>query len=431
MAADAEIRKYGESAMEITTLEKWIAKKINVDKLTQTNLKAYQLDKIREVMEYASKNSPFYRDLYLNLDIPSINLQNFSKVPFTSATDIQNQGTKMVCVEQDEIFRIVTLHTSGTTDKPKRIFFTKEDQELTVDFFDNGMQILTQPKDNVLILLPAQTPGCVGDLLAKGLERFGAIPHRYGIPQDFNETLEYIFENHIKVIVANPEHMLAIANLAEHTGKKPKIASILLSTDFLADSLMKQLTKTFGAKIYEHYGMTETGLGGGVSCQSLQGYHMRDADLYFEIIDPQTGENVADGIWGEIVFTTLTRKAMPLIRYRTGDYGRFLPQTCPCGSILKRLDKVYHRLDQQQFKITDFDEIIFSIDNIFNYEITINKNQKKITIILNTLNDNYDFTEILKPKLLPLTDGYELEIKKQLGFLPKHYQLQKRKINYV
>ncbi len=96
--------------------------------------------------------------------------------------------------------------------------------------------------------------------------------------------------------------------------------------------------------MFNHYGMTEMGLGGGVDCRALTGYHLREADLYFEIVDPVDGRPLPDGEPGEVVFTTLTRRGMPLIRYRTGDLARFLPGSCPCGTVLRRLDHVQGRL---------------------------------------------------------------------------------------
>lgn len=417
--------------MEMTTLEQWIGEKIGTIPLTEEALRAYQLQKINKTIRYAKEHSSFYQQLYPN-QLPSIlDWQQISQLPFTRAEDIQTQGARMVCVPQEAIYRIVTLQTSGTTAKPKRIYFTEADQELTIDFFDHGMRVLTKKQDPVMILLPARTPGCVGDLLARGLERFGAVAHRYGIPQHFEETLTYMKEHQIQVIVANPEQMLALAYLAEqqHIDFNPR--SILLSTDYVADSLMRQLAKRFHATVYEHYGMTEMGLGGGVSCQAVKGYHLRDADLYFEIIDPQTGENLPDGNWGEVVFTTLTRQAMPLIRYRTGDYGRFLTEPCPCGTVLKRLDKVYHRISGGPFRITDFDEALFAIDGIFNYQLNINRLKQEAEVILHTLQKGKDFGPQVQAALSPLLSSYQLSVRKAIGFRPEHYQLKKRQINYL
>ena len=82
--------------------------------------------------------------------------------------------------------------------------------------------------------------------------------------------------------------------------------------------------------------MAETGYGVAVECARHEGMHIREADLLMEVVDGE-GKGLDDGEWGEIVVTTLTRRALPLIRYRTGDEGRILPGPCPCGSVLRRL----------------------------------------------------------------------------------------------
>jgi phenylacetate-coenzyme A ligase PaaK-like adenylate-forming protein len=89
--------------------------------------------------------------------------------------------------------------------------------------------------------------------------------------------------------------------------------------------------------------MTEMGYGGAVACEARDGYHLREADLFVEVVDPETGRGVPDGVSGEVVFTTLAVSAMPLIRYRTGDLAHFLPEPCPCGSRLRRLGKIAGR----------------------------------------------------------------------------------------
>jgi phenylacetate-CoA ligase len=121
--------------------------------------------------------------------------------------------------------------------------------------------------------------------------------------------------------------------------------------------------------------MTEMGLDGGVECSAHDGYHMRDADLLFEIIDPVTGKPVNNGEYGEVVFTTLTRRGMPLIRYRTGDMSRFMTQPCPCGSVLKRIERVSGRIseamrlyDGSSLSLAQIDEILFRDPCVFAYE---------------------------------------------------------------
>ena len=92
----------------------------------------------------------------------------------------------------------------------------------------------------------------------------------------------------------------------------------------MPEAIGRVLEERWGCRVYNHYGTTEMGLGGGVQCSARRGYHFREADLFVEIVEPRSGEPVPEGVTGEIVFTTLTRTGMPLIRYRTGDLSRFL-----------------------------------------------------------------------------------------------------------
>ena len=417
--------------MKKTTLENWLAKKICVEKLSKENLREYQLNQIKNTVEYAKAKSSFYKDLFHDIDTTNFSWEKFVNIPFSDSQNLKEQGSKMLCVTQDDIYRIVTLSTSGTTDKPKRVYFTKADQELTIDFFCNGMQNITTANENFLILLPTKTPGCVGDLLRQGIERFGVIAHPYSVPTDFEHTLNYMIENQITGVLANPEHLLALAELADMKGIKHQLNSVLMATDYIAESLKKRIAEVFGCTVFQHYGMTEMGLLGGVSCSAKKGYHTCEGDLYIEIIDPKTGKNLPDGSWGEIVFTTLTREAMPFIRYRTGDSGRFLVEPCACGTIMRTLDKVSHRLDGNNFNITDFDEAIFAIKGIFNYDIQIDKEKQIISINAYILNDHSDYINQVIKAVKPIAQGYNVKAKTTIGFNSGHYQLRKRKIDYV
>jgi phenylacetate-CoA ligase len=131
------------------------------------------------------------------------------------------------------------------------------------------------------------------------------------------------------------------------------------------------------------------GYGGGVECVALNGYHMREADFYFEVVNPDTGEAIKDGQSGEVVFTTLTRDAMPLIRYRTGDIASFSPTPCTCGTFLKTMKKVLGRIDnkviigENKFLfLRELDETILKFNEVLDYKAYItDENLLKIEII--------------------------------------------------
>ncbi|SDH36471.1 DVU_1553 family AMP-dependent CoA ligase [Desulfosporosinus hippei] len=370
-------------AMATTSLEPWISGKINGDSaknLTRTQIENYQLQKLQETLLWAVSNSKFYKQLYSGLACEMGTLKDLLQLPFTTPEDLRQNPLDFLCVSQNEINRIVTLQSSGTTGKPKRLFFTEADQELTIDFFHHGMLTLVKPGDRVLIMLPGGTPGSVGDLLRLGLDRAGITGIVHGLVSNLESTLEQIQENKINALVGIPTQVLSLARFKDSQGRPVplSLSRVLLSTDYVPLAIAQELEKTWGCKVFNHYGMTEMGLGGGLECEGFCGYHLREADLYLEIIDPRSGLPVEEGQRGEIVLTTLTRRGMPLIRYRTGDLSRFIPEPCVCGTVLKRLELLKSRervylTETECLTMADFDEVLFALPKVMDFEVTLTK----------------------------------------------------------
>jgi len=327
-----------------TPLEPWIATKTGCRPLTRSDLERWQLHRLRETLAHARKHSPFYRDLLRHCGSPIAALPDIARLPFTTADDLRAGAQRFLCVSQSEIQRVVTLPTSGTTGEPKRLYFTAAELESTMEFFAAGMSAFTSSGDRVLILLPGEAPDSAGDLLARALERIGATGIIYGPVRDAAQTLAVMREKTVTVVVGLPVQVLGLARAPGGRGLAMK--SVVLTSDYVPGSLCRAIEKAWDCRVYHHYGMTETGLGGGVDCAARQGYHLREADLYVEIVDPETGAPVPDGQPGEIVFTTLLRTGMPLIRYRTGDLARMLPEPCACGTALRCMEHVRGRINQ-------------------------------------------------------------------------------------
>lgn len=324
-------------------LDIWIAEKLGVKQLSKEAIKQYQLKKIKETFDRAIAGSPFYAELYKGFKIDSFD--DFRRLPFTMPEDVCEHGMDMVCVPQGEISRIVTMETSGTTGKPKRIYFTEDDQELTVDFFHHGMKLIVDERDVFMILMPCRRPGSIGALLKEGLERDGVRVIPYGIPDgsDSERILQIMEKERVTSCVAMATQLAAIAEKAVETKYDIGMKSVLLSAEYVSEESRRIIANAWKCKIFEHYGMTEMGLGCAVQCQERQGFHIRECDLYLEIIDPETGQVLPAGEEGEIVFTTLTRTGMPFIRYRTGDRSRFLKEECKCGSVIGTIARVGDR----------------------------------------------------------------------------------------
>jgi phenylacetate-CoA ligase len=373
-----------------TPLHPWIAAKIGCapDALTQAAISAYQLDRLNETLELCRTRSPFYRKNLAGLPEKLSSLAELEMLPFTTADDVRERPLSLLTVSQSEIARVVTLDTSGTSGPPKRLYFTAADQELTRDFFHVGMATFTAPGDRVLILLPGERPGSVGDLLAQALTRLGAVGIPHGLVTDVAQTLEILQAEKATGVVGMPVQVLALVRAAvAQQLPRPLLKSVLLTTDHVPAAIVQAVENAWNCTVYNHYGMTEMGLGGGVECAARMGYHLREADLLFEIVDPESGMPLPDGAYGELVFTTLTRRGMPLIRYRTGDISRFLPGKCACGTVLRRLETVRNRwhgrfphTPSHFLTMADLDDALFPLPGVLDFAAVISETELRVTV---------------------------------------------------
>jgi phenylacetate-coenzyme A ligase PaaK-like adenylate-forming protein len=396
--------------MKMTPLESWISDKTGMpDRPLLPELRDCQLSRLRETLRLVMNRSRFYKERLAGVTPDSIqSMADVACLPFTYPSDLAERGTDFLCVSPRDIGRIVTLSTSGTTGNPKRVYFTDDDQELTVDFFHRGMTTLTDASDRVMIFMPGSTEGSVGDLLKKGLARFGCDSVVYGPIRAYEDALSALLNERITCIVGIPSQILTLSRYGG--AGQIRLRSVLLSADYVPRSTVNAISEIWGADVYGHYGMTEMGLGGGVECRVRSGYHLREADLLFEIIDPVSGLPIPDGEWGEVVFTTLTRRGMPLIRYRTGDRSRFLTDPCPCGTVLRRLDRVSGRLAEAvplpgggTLSVTELDELILSDPSVlmFHAELTSRERCDVLTVTVRTAGGSFD-KDILAQRLDPL-----------------------------
>ena len=392
--------------MNVTPLQSWIQERTHLARPSQEALRAYQLEKVQTTLRYAQSKSRFYRERLGEIDVDAIDsFKTFETIAFTTPEDIRHNAYDFLCVPTHEIERIVTLNTSGTTGDEKRLFFTHEDLETTIDFFHYGMRCLVDERDKVMVLLPGPSFASIGDLLKKALQRSGIECIVHGVLDDVEAAAACIFQNGITAIVGIPMQVSYLARMKKELFDT-HIKKVLLSTDYVADALVKSLSRNGTCQVFNHYGMTEMGYGGGVECACLSGYHLRENDLYFEIVDPMTGKVVEDGTYGEVVFTTLNRQAMPLIRYKTGDRARFLVEPCACGTFLRRMEKVRGRIENtlsvegHEITLRDLDEIFLAYESLMDYRVECyDPNRLHVRLVLDKNTDAKAFQNALKQEL--------------------------------
>ena len=345
--------------MNRTKLDNWIEKTEALPELSREGLDALQLERLNEMLARVKARGGFYRDYPEKLG----SLEELCRLPFTTAENLAAYPGKFLLTSQSEVSRVISGATSGTTGPAKRVFYTETDTEHTVGFFAAGISEMLSPGEKCFIAFPFTGPFGLGDLIAKAVERLGGIPIRAGFGQSFGEMLDMITQTQPETYIGFPVTLLSLARMY---GEDFPVRRALVSGDACPEGVVAQLEKVLGSKLYPHYGSRECGLGGAVTCEAFEGMHLRENHILPEIID-EAGNVLPEGEYGELVITTIGADAMPLIRYRTGDYTRILPP-CPCGGVTRRIGRVSRR--EGRISMEELDSLLFSVPGLVDYRVS-------------------------------------------------------------
>ena len=348
--------------MRRTNLENWIEDTEALPELTREGLETLQLTRLNEMLVRVKARGGFYKDYPERL----ASLEELRNLPFTTAEDLSAHPGKFLLTSQSEVSRVISGATSGTTGPAKRVFYTETDTEHTVGFFAAGISEMLSAGEKCLIAFPFTGPFGLGDLIAKAVERLGGIPIRAGFGKPWGEMVDLVRENRPETYIGFPVTLLGLARMY---GEDFPIRRALVSGDACPEGVIKELEKLLGSKLYPHYGSRECGLGGAVTCEAFEGMHLRENHIIPEIID-EYGNVLPEGAYGELVITTIGADAMPLIRYRTGDFTRILPP-CKCGGVTKRIDTVSRR--EGDISIEKLDSNLFAIPGLVDYRASCGK----------------------------------------------------------
>ncbi len=346
--------------MKRTNLDSWIEEIEGIGSLNREKLEALQLERLGELLKKEKERNGFYGKLPYVLS----SLDELSSLPFTTADDIAEQGSAMLLVSQSEVQSIISDRTSGTGGKVKRIFFSKEDLNKTVGLFSAGISEMSESGEKILVAMPFSGPFGLGNLIAKAIESFGAVPIAPGDAVSFYDFSELVKRERPDAIIGSPVFTLSLLRIL---GGESPVKKALISADACPESVQNDLEKRLCGRVFPHYGSRECGLGGAISCMAHEGMHLRENHIIAEIIDSE-GNVLPRGERGELVISTIGHSAMPLIRYKTGDITKIFAEPCPCGGVSLRLGSVI-RNDPAAKLIYALDNALFSVPNLIDYSL--------------------------------------------------------------
>ena len=313
-------------------------------------LRDLQLERLKEVCERTYHRIPFYYQAFRKAGVKpkDINsLEDLSRLPLTTKDDLRdNYPFGLFAVPPSDI---VEIHTSsGTTGKPIVGGYTHRDIELWSEVMARCLTCSGTTKDDVVQNAYGYGLFTGGLGVHYGARRIGAsvIPISGGntkrqimIMQDFGST----------ILTCTPSYTLFLAEVAAEMGmtfERMSLKAGNFGAEPWSESMRVEIERKLKLLALDIYGLTEI-IGPGVAneCQVKEGLHIFEDHFLPEIIDPATGKSLPPGQAGELVITTLTKEAMPLIRYRTRDITALIPQACPCGRTMVRMKRIMGRTD--------------------------------------------------------------------------------------
>ena len=328
---------------------------------TEEELKAHQLKGLQWTVRHAYEGSPVYRSRLEEAgvhpeDIRS--LEDLKRLPYTMANDLkEGYPFPLLSVPFDQVVRMHA--SSGTTGKRKVLCYTQKDIDDWSHFFARCYEMAELTREDRVQIAVGYGVWTAGISFQMGCEAFGAMAVPVG-PGNLDMQCQFLVDFQSTVMCCTASMGLLMAEEIHRRGIGDQIAlkKMIFGSERASDAMRDRIQTLLGVEqLFDIPGMTELyGPGTGLDCSYHTGIHYW-ADYYIlEILDPDTLEPSPEGEIGEMVVTSLSKEAVPLIRYRTRDLTRIIPGSCPCGSVLPRHDRLLGRSD---------DMIIFRAVNIY------------------------------------------------------------------
>ncbi|TAL36468.1 MAG: phenylacetate--CoA ligase family protein [Spirochaetes bacterium] len=339
----------------------WNSELETIDRKT---LRALQLTRLKKALE-ASASTTHYKALFAKhgIDVGKMTtLDHLREIPFTSKLDLRGSYPDgMVAVPRREIVRMHA--SSGTTGKSTVIYYTRRDIDEWANQVARGIVATGTTADDVFQNMMGYGLFTGGLGLHYGAEKVGC----FVIPAASGNTLKQIqfFQDfHTTVMHITPSYSLHLVEVIRENGIDPHeltLKKAYLGAEPYSEATRDRIQELYGIDAYNSYGLSEmNGPGVAFECVHKNGMHLWEDYYIAEIINPETDEPLPDGAEGELVLTHINREAMPIIRYRTRDLTRFIPEPCPCGRTHRRIERIKGRTD---------DMMIISGVNVFPSQI--------------------------------------------------------------
>lgn len=344
--------------------------------MDRAELEDLQLKRLKSTVEKVYKNVPFYHNKMKEAGISPEDIQSLkdlNRLPTTRKANLrENYPFGLFAVPQDEVVRVHA--SSGTTGKPTVVGYTKKDIETWSDLMARDFVMVGVTKKDVFQNAVNYGFFTGGLGIHYGIERMGAMAVPSGVGNT-DRQLEIMQDFGVTVLHCTPSYALYLAETAKDKGvvDKLKLRIGCFGAEPSSDEARNELENALNVKAYDSYGLSEMfGPGVAFECQEQNGLHIWEDHFLVEVLD-KNEEPCAPGEPGELVLTSLTKEAMPLIRYHTGDITYLMDERCSCGRTAKKLHRFLGRADDMLIVRginvfpSQIEDVLVSMPEIGNY----------------------------------------------------------------
>ncbi len=320
-----------------------------IETMSLEELQKLQSERLVEQVKHVYANVPFYKE---RMDAAGIKpedikgIEDLHKIPFTTKDDLRDQYPYgLVGVPLSDCVRIQS--TSGTTGRRVVAFYTQEDLDVWEDCCARAIMAAGGTKDDVCHVSYGYGLFTGGPGLNGGSHRVGCLT----LPMSSGNTerqIQFMTDLGSTILCCTPSYAAYLGEAINERGLKDqiKLKAGIFGAEAWTEEMRQEIQKSLGIKAYDIYGLTEiSGPGVSFECEEQKGMHINEDHFIAEIIDPETGEVLPEGEKGELVFTCITKKAFPLMRYRTRDICVLTREKCSCGRTHVRMRKPMGRSD--------------------------------------------------------------------------------------
>ena len=322
----------------------------HVETMSRDEMHALQSERLRDTVERVYQNVPFYRNKMQAMDISPDDIRSIDdivKLPFTTKQDLRdNYPYGLQAAPASEIVRVHA--SSGTTGNPTIVGYTRKDLSVWSEVMARCLTAYGVTREDTFSVAYGYGLFTGGLGAHYGVENLGAtvIPTSTG---NTEKHIRLIRDLKISGIACTPSYALYLAETLEKMGLTKEDIGLRIGAfgaEPWTENMRKEIEERLGLKGYNIYGLSEI-MGPGVSyeCSEQNGSHINEDHFYPEIINPETLEQLPRGAQGELVFTTLTKEGMPLLRYRTKDLCTLMEGECACGRTAVRMGRIMGRSD--------------------------------------------------------------------------------------